>query len=105
MNLEIQIEVSTNNASAMMSNSLIWLRSKQILPIIDNKRSLEEIREDLDFWLSKEEEDCSKKKREERESEDKEKKQNAEEKKESLLFKEQDLKLKLKDKKKLKPKS
>lgn len=34
---------------------------------IDNKRSSEETREDLDFQPSKEEEDCNKKKKEERE--------------------------------------
>jgi len=66
--VEIQTEDTINNASAMMLNSLTLKRLKLMRHTTDNKRSSEETREDLDYWLFKEEEDCNKKKKEERES-------------------------------------
>lgn len=97
----IQTEATRNNASAMTSNSLTLKRSKLTRHTTDNKRSLEETREDSDCWLYREEEDCNKKKREERESEDKEKKPKDEEKSRSSLSSEPDTKLRSEDKRKL----
>ena len=51
----------------MTLNSLTYKRLKLMRHTTDNRKSLEETREDLDYWLFKEEEDCNKKKKEERE--------------------------------------
>lgn len=96
-----QTEATRNNASAMTSNSLTFKRSKLTRHTTDNKRSSEEIREDSDSWLSREDEDCNKKKREESESEDKEKKPKDEEKSRSSSSSEPDKKLRSEDKRKL----